>query len=99
VDFRCPDDIFLSPDRRSLIVRTGSGYVQTVRINLLDARDLSAWFGGSVRPDGINSPLDGEPTEVYIPWSSPIHSTPPKSSFLAFCALFSLSFWLYIASF
>jgi hypothetical protein len=86
VDFHCPEDIFWSPDGRSLVVWTGSGYVWTrvttndwtVRINHLDARDLSAWFRGSARPDDINSPSGRGPHKSYIyPW---VPYTPPYPS-------------------
>jgi len=99
--FQCGESgrSLLASGRWSLVVRTGSGYVwtraatngRTVRINRSDAHDLSAWFRGSAHPDG-------DPTRaIYTPGSRILHPTPPKSPFLAFCALFPVSFWIYIA--
>jgi hypothetical protein len=105
VDFHSPDDIFWSPDGRSLVVWTVSSYIrmraatngQTIRINRPDARDLSTWFRGNARPDGINTPSGRGPRKGYIyPWSLFLLPTPPQSHFLNFSELFLERFWLYL---
>jgi hypothetical protein len=103
-----PNGYSCPPNGWSLVVRTGSVYIRThaaindrsIRITLPDAHDLSAWFRGSARPDGVNTPSGRGPHRGYIyPWSPPIHSTPPKSHFLASCEGIFASFWDWLAAF
>jgi len=68
-----PDSHSWRPDGWSLVVRTGLGYVRkrsaindrTVRITCLDAHDLSSWFRGSARLDGIISQSGRGPHRPY----------------------------------
>jgi hypothetical protein len=60
----------------------------------LVVRTRAATNGRTVR---INR-LDGDPSRaIYTPGCRILHPTPPKYPFLAFCAIRSVSFWLYIA--
>jgi hypothetical protein len=50
-----------------------------------------------VRTALIHRP-DRDPTgAIYTPGHRILHPTPPKSPFLASCACFPVSFWIYIA--
>jgi hypothetical protein len=92
------------PDRWSLVVRTGSGYVQTrvatngrtVRI-LVRTRATCPHGSEAARVQTtLIHPPEGDPTGLINSWSLHILSTPPKSFLLAACELFLASFWLYL---
>jgi hypothetical protein len=102
---------FWSPDRRSIVVRMGLGYVRTraatngrtIRINHPNASDLFAWFRGSARPGGINSPFRRGPHRSYIyPWAPHTPPYPTKISlFGILCITFSefLALYCFLLSF
>jgi hypothetical protein len=96
-----PDGHSWRPDGWSFIVQTGSGYIRTraatngrtVRINRPDARALSAWFRGSARPDGINSPSGRGPHRSYIyPWAPHTPPYPTKISLFGILCIISNEF-------
>jgi hypothetical protein len=95
-----PDSHSWRPDGWSLVVRTGSGYVQTRAetngrtVRILFRTHATCPHGSEavrIRMALIHRP-EGDPTGPINSWSPHILSTPPKSFVLESCELFFVSF-------
>jgi hypothetical protein len=96
MELRRPDGSCLTSGRELFNIRTRAASIgRMVKINRSDARDLSAYFQGSARLDGITIP-SGRRTHrgyIYTPDCRSLHPTPQNPSFWPFVS--KVSFWIF----